>query len=157
MWQINVSVIDSDWTVRNSGSVLEIAAVRGAVSGLRWYLGTDRRVLPRASAVLLYLAWAWLDQGHTAQIFWSPLVGTSGRCVTVLPPPLCGVALEILQSLEWRNNRNQCLLSASPYENPLLWCWKVISNRILSTEMRLLLISSMNRGDKVWYSLPYEL
>jgi len=52
-----VTVIDKDWTVRElwfwSGLYWELLWL---ALGLRWYLGTDRHVLPSASAVSLYLA-----------------------------------------------------------------------------------------------------
>lgn len=153
MWQVNVSMIDSDWTVRSSGSgqvctgtcCCEGGRIRArVVPGRRQTCSAQTFSCGALPGVSLAR-----PRSHSTDLLITP-GGTSGRCITVLPPSLCGVALEILQSLEWRNNRNPCLLSASPYEKPLLGCWKVISNRILlSTEIRLLLISSMNRRDTV--------
>lgn len=66
---------------------------------------------------VVYLVWTWLQQGCAVQILWFS-VGTNRSCVTVLSPH-CAVTWEILQSLEWRNNRNHCFLPV-----PLrIHCW----------------------------------
>lgn len=92
-----------------------------AALGPSWYLGTDRCVLPSAPAVPA-VNLAQPKSCHANPVV--PCWHKQELCDSPVSPALCchlGNPSVTAVKEQWES-----LLSANPYENPLLGCWKVI-------------------------------